>query len=240
MRHVKYVSILLGLVLVGMFSTKAQAQSSAIKYGQAVTGELTDANAAINYTFQADANDVVVIRMKQDGTDSSVAPHLVLQDAKLTTVADTKDQIAIFSVNLAVQLTDAGQYTITATSADGKGKGKFQVSLAKATVLKPGAPVSDKANSETYVYYAYTSGSPFEIAYEKKGGDFAPTVAVNRVDNHELKSIGELNGEQVAKGSIGIQPKQNELYVISIGEGTLDINFESVSADYTLTLTTAQ
>jgi hypothetical protein len=241
MRHAKFMLVLLGIIVLGVFSTEVRAQGTEIKYGQDVTGELSSSAKSIDYTFKAEANDVVVVRMKQEGSDSSVSPRIILLDSKQQTIADSKDQIAIFSVNLGAQLTEAGQYTITATGADDKSAGKFKLSLAKATVLAPGTPATGKGSSETYIYYSHTSGDPFTIIYEKKAGDFAPTISVNRVDeNHELRSVGELSGALVSKGSIGVQPKEKELYIVSIGEGTLDINFQPVTVDYALSLETKQ
>lgn len=141
---------------------------------------------------------------------------------------------------MAGQLADAGDYTITASSADGKSTGKFRLYLAKAETLTPDASVKGHTDSDTYAYYSYSSGSPFSLAYEKQGGDFAPTVMVNRVDNHEMKEVGTLGGKQISKGSLGIKPEENGLYIVSIGEGTLDINFEKVTVDYGLTLSASK
>jgi hypothetical protein len=242
MHCMKFLVVLLGLVLVGVYAGEVRAQdSTAIEYGKAVIGEVTDAGSSIKYTFTAEANDVVVIRMKQEGSGSSVSPHVVLLDSSGNTIADTKDQVAIYSVNVAAQLTDAGEYTITANSADEKSTGKFELALSKATVLEPGTAMPGKGSSESYNYYTYTSDSPFTLQYEKHGGDFAPTIAVNRVDEkHEMRSVALLSGEQVGSGTIGVRPKQKELYIVSVGEGTFDLNFQPVTADYTLTLTSNQ
>jgi len=227
-------------LVVGLPSSASAQSASAIAYGQTVTGEITDAQTALTFTFKAAANDIIVVTMRQAESDSSLAPHLIVQDSQQQTIADSADQVALYSVNLAAQLSGAGAYTITATSADSKSTGKFELTLSKATVMTPATPVKGQASSDSVIYYAYTSGNPFSLVYAKQAGDFAPTVAVNRLDNHELKLVGSLGGEQVDQGSLGIKPNQNELYIITVGEGALDINLSQVTADYSLTLTTSQ
>lgn len=241
MSRVRNLLFVVALCAVCTLPIKVSAQSdSAISYGQTIKGEITDSQASINYTFKAGANDVVVITMRQDGSDSSVSPHLLLLDSNQQTIADSKDQVAIYSVNLAAQLTDAGQYTITAASADDKSTGKFQVSLAKANALKPNTAVKGSTSSDTFAYYSYTSSSPFSLTYEKQGGDFSPTVSVNSLDNNEMKAVGVIGGKEVSNGTLGINPTENGLYIVSIGEGTLDFNIEKVSVNYSLKVTAGQ
>src|SRR5262249_5351338 len=240
MRLVRSMLAICTVLLVVALPIRASAQNAtAISYGQTIKGELTDAQQAIAFTFKAAADDVAVITMRQYGSDSAVSPHLIILDSKQQPIADSSDQVALYSVNLAAQLGE-GNYTITATSTDDKSKGKFELALAKATKLTPDSPVKGQASSESFMYYAFTSGSPFILSYAKQGGDFVPTITVNRLDNHALKSVGTLGGEQVSKGSLGISPKQNELYIFSVGEGLLDINIDKVTADFSLTVTTGK
>ncbi len=240
MRNLKTFILLLGLAFSLLSGLSVHAAGPSIKYGQTVKGEITAGSPSVEYTFKAEANDVVVIRMKQDGTDSSVAPRLTLKNASGETIADSKDQISVFSVSLAGQLTDGGEYTLVASSSDDTSTGKFQLDLAKAKVLTPGTPEQDKSSSDTFAYYAYTTDSPFNVVYAKQDGDFSPAIVANRVVNYEMKGVAELSGEQVSGGSLGIKPIQKDLYIVSVGEGTFDINFSTVSASYTISITTAQ
>ena len=89
-----------GLLLVGMLLTtavlpiQAYAQSAtAIKYGDVAKGEITASKASLSFTFKAAANDMVVLKMKQDGLDSNVAPSLAVIDKA------SKPTILIFNIS---------------------------------------------------------------------------------------------------------------------------------------------
>jgi len=136
------------------------------------------------------------------------SPHIVLQDANEVTIADSVDQVAIYPVALAVQLT-AAAYTYTRPAPMAKHR-KLDLTLAKAEIRRRVRRWKDGRQRVVCVLcYSRAAHSP---SLRKLGGEFSPAVAVRRIDNHELRTVAELSGQQVVTGSIGIKPKQQEIY----------------------------
>ncbi len=172
--------------------------------------------------------------------DSSLAPQINLLDASGKLVVDTSNQLAITRAVLAVVLTADGTYTIVAThqkadNPDSPGlRGKFALTLSQAKPLLDGATLTAKTSSDQVQYYSFRTGSNFSLGYEKTAGDFSPTVAVNLIDQGELKPIAEISGENVKKGTLDVSVQTAQPYVISVGQSTFDFDLTPVSAEYNL------
>jgi len=236
--------ILLGALLItATLPVQTFAQSAtAIKYGDVAKGELTTSKTSITYTFKANANDVVILKMKGDGTDSNVAPLLTVTDSKKQAVADSTKQFSLYSITLVFQITAAGSFTIVASTTDTvKSLGKFQLALSKATILQSGTSVNGHATSEQPAYFAYSSGDPFTISYAKQAGDFAPAVNVSQVaDDFSLSEpIGTIGGSLATAGTVSITPATNQLFIVSVEQSTFDFN-SKVTADFTLQVDVAK
>ena len=230
-----------GLLLVGMLLTtavlpiQAYAQSAtAIKYGDVAKGEITASKASLSFTFKAAANDMVVLKMKQDGLDSNVAPSLAVTDSTKKTVADTTQQTTYSSATLVFAVTAAGTYTIVAGTTDPTKIGKFQLLLSKAQVLKSGQASIGHASTEQPAYFTYTSGDPFTISYAKSAGDFTPDVNVNKVaDDKSLTQVAYIGGSLINAGSLTVNPGTSQTFVVSVESALFDFNTK-VTADFTL------
>jgi|SRR5579859_4348482 len=240
MRRFAFVCLLAVLAFVCSSSAKAQAVAGTLSYGITTSGELTAATEAVQYTFSGKSQDIVIITLAQDGVDSSLAPQINLLDSSGKAIVDTSNQLAITRAVLAVALSADGTYTIVAThqtadNPDSPGlKGKFALSLALATPLLDGATLPDKTSSDQVQYYSFQTGSSFSLGYEKTSGVFTPTVAVNVIDQGELKPIAEISGENLKKGTLDVSVNAAQPYVISVGQSTFDFALTPVSAEYNL------
>jgi hypothetical protein len=229
--------ILLGVLLVTTaLPVQAFAQSATtIKYGDIVKGTLTADKATITYTFKTTANDVVVLYMQQDGSDSSVAPVMTITDSQKAVVGDTTKQYTTYSAIFAFQATAGGSYTVVAGTGDAAKLGNFKLLLSKAEVLTVGKAANGHATSDQSAYYVYTSGDPFTVSYSKQAGDFTPTVNVNQIsDSFSLKQLAFIGGGLVSAGSLTIKPTAKQMFVLSIEANVFDFITSAVTADFTL------
>jgi len=235
MNRIKGLILAGALLATAVLPVQAFAQTTAaIKYGDVAKGELTNSISSLSYTFKAEANDVVVLKMKQDGLDSSVSPSLAVADSNKQSVADTTKQSNYSTATLVFTVTAAGAYTIVAGTTDKTKIGKFQLALSKAEVLKAGVATNGHATSEQPAYYTYTSGDPFSISYAKQAGDFTPDVNVNKVsDDKSLSQVAYIGGNLLRAGSATISPSSNQAFIISVESALFDFN-SKVTADFTL------
>ncbi len=244
--QVSFCSHLIGGPSATVSQVNAQATPPASKqaatsltYGKTVKGEITSSVTAINYTFAGKANDVVVIIMKPDGLDSNLTPLIKLLGTKKTALGDTSKGFTFLSAVFAIELPIDGTYTIVATraKADKLTTGKFVLSLKQAKPLEDGKPFQDKTDNSSTTYYAIHATGPFSVAYQKTGGDFAPTVDVNTFDEGALKSVATLNGAQVSKGNISVTSDPDIAYILTVGVPLFSFSFEKTSVEYSVIYT---
>lgn len=236
MKRIQGFVLLTGLLLTTALPGQAFAQTAkSIQYGDVVSGELTAATPSFTYTFTAAANDVVVLIMKQDGSDSNVQSMISVNDSKKQAVGDTSKQVTTYSVNMAFTAAANGVYTVVATSTDPTKLGKFKLSLDKAAALTAGKPSKGHATSDKSAYFSYSSGSVFTISYAKQNGDFTPNVNVNKInDDLSLSTLGTIGGSLVRAGSVTLAPTSNQLFIISVEPALFDFNLSTVTDDFTL------
>lgn len=241
-RFVLALLVALSVVFSGA-ANPAHAADTPIKYGETINGEITDDADTATYTFTGAANDVIVVKMGKDysQTDNSLKPLLSLVDSKKKEVATTKDGFSFSSALIAIQLKDAGTYSIVATrqAEDGgeKSKGKYSLSLSKAETLEAGKTVKGNVSSEgTSAFYSLTIDKPFTLSYEKTKGKYSPAVQVNTINKSDLTEVATLSGSALSKGTLTVAPTKSTLYIVSVGEALFDLNFDKVTADYTLKL----
>src|SRR5687767_6210367 len=81
------------LLTFGLTNTsplKAQEKAIAIKYGQTVRSEITDQKVEINYTFEGQADDVVIVRMEMNGTQGLKTPAFIVLNGESLLIDSTK------------------------------------------------------------------------------------------------------------------------------------------------------
>lgn len=235
------VTLLLIVLAVALPAVDAQGDAALLEFGKPVKGEITDAAFEVNYKFQGEAKDTVILKMVRDGFTGGLAqPDIILLDSANKIIADTT---RVAEAILAVQLPEKGEYAVIATRRDGRaGKsiGKYILELIKPAKLTPDTAVKGKA---TYTlktgevqenFYLVEAEGPFKIAYEKQSGKFNPTVTVNLVDKNVLQSVGTVGGKELTDGVIGVGVAKPAAYIVRVGRGLFE--FAEGDAEYTVTL----
>lgn len=234
---------LVAVMLIALAPSFAQ-DGGAIEYNSTITGEITNDNFEVNYSFSGAAGDVVLARVEPVEFFGGYAdPVLTLTAADGTVLAY---RTGFSSADVAAILPVDGDYTLTVGRADGasgSSVGEFYLSLWLPDVLTSGASVSASTDSDSVVYYVVKDLSAFTLAYEKSGGEFAPEISVNAIVTEPnyadefgyLETWAALNGKVLKAGSLSVDGDA-DVYVIKVAEALFDFNFFLVTADYTLTL----
>jgi hypothetical protein len=240
-RMIITVNILLTLIFV--LPALAQEGGTKIEYGQTVTGEITNQNFEVPFTFEGNQGDVVVIEMAPvDVLGDLNSPSVILLDAGFNMLGsvDSGFGTAVF----ASKLPGDGEYTILASRRDGRAGdsvGQFTLQLIKPPVLKVGESIQDMVSSEATNYYVVETQGPFSISYEKLSGDFYPAVLIHLInDDNELEEVASMQGKSFVQGTLGIETASITTsipYCVTVQEALFDFNFDEVTADYSLTLT---
>jgi hypothetical protein len=238
------IALLLALVIANG-SVAIHAQGSPLQYGDVVDGEITNEAYEVEYTFTGAANDVVVIRMWTEGFDNVVnEPALALATADNAVIGSTADHISISDASLVATLPADGDYKILATRVDGSAGdsvGTFKLTVLKPEALTSGQPVSGSLSSEDKMYYLVNADGPFVLSYQRTSGTFSPEVSINLVsDVGDTESQAVMSGAIVRAGSLDIDPGGQAMFIVLLQEALWDFNFDVVSAEYTLTLDSAE
>lgn len=173
-----------------------------LSYGAVVTGEITDAQPEVVYTFAGRTGDRVTVRM--EALDATLDPLLILADAEGNLIL--RDDDSAGNLNALIDshlLTQEGEYTIIATrfgGENGSSRGRFELILAGVPVsqspasqgqagespgvalsISPGQTVSGTISNEVpAVFYVFQAeaGTAFEISMVTAEGDLDPFVAL--------------------------------------------------------------
>lgn len=242
--------MLLKTVRFGLIATTLAAVSfsmpsviraqDALKYGDAVEGEVTDSAAEVEYTFTGAQGDLVVINVAQaDESDLEMEVEVSGADGA---VASSTEQYTSYSAQAAFEVPADGDYTVKVFANEEAGDeakvGKFNLNISKPELLKAGASIDGTASSDATMYYELDASAEVTLTYTKTDGDFNPAVILNSIDteNSSLTSMSELNlGKSITGATLTIQPIEGRV-ILSVTEATFDFNFETVTADYTIAL----
>lgn len=241
MKKATTVVILFGL-LASVFPVLAQQTDGTIEYGQTVSGEITNENFEIPYTFTGSQGDVIIIEMKAvDPLGDLDSPSVILLDSNFSVIGASD---TFGNVVFAAKLPADGKYTILATRRDGRAgdsTGAYTLTLLLPPLLNVNESVEGTVTNESASYYVFETAEPFFALYQKTAGNFAPEFAINVIgEDNALNAVAALNGAEVWSGRIGIQPQSATIqtsYILTLKEALFDFNFDTVSADYTLTIT---
>lgn len=244
MRRFFAIALILALVIAGG-SAVVHAQGSALHYGDVVDGEITNEAFEVEYTFTGSANDVVIIRMWAEGFENVVnEPALALATADNEVLGSTADHISIAAATLVATLPSDGDYKILATRVDGSAGdsvGAYKLSVLKPELLTPGQPVTGSISSEDVAHYLIDAEGPFVLTYQRTGGAYSPEISINVIsDIGETESQAVLSGGIMRGGSLDIDPGGPGQFIVILQEALWDFNFEVVSAEFTLTLDSAE
>lgn len=213
-----------------------QAQE-ALTDGVGVEGEITNDTPAVNYSYEGEANQVLVVELK---------PADVFGDydrPKIVVIAPDGSEVVAYdgfgTTRVVVELPADGTYTITITREDEESVGKYTVTASKPVTLALGEAVQGTITNEEIKYYVYRGDADFNVSFVRSG-EFAPEISVNKLAEYlegTLDSVGGAYG--VSKAEIGTFDG-GSLYIIKVAEALFDFNFSTVTAEYSLTLTAAE
>lgn len=244
MRRLPAIALVLALVIAGG-GVAVRAQGNTLQYGDVVDGEITNEAFELEYTFTGAANDLVIVRMWSEGFENVLTlPALALSTADNQLLGSTTDHSSIMDAILVATLPADGDYKILATRMDGSAGqtvGTFKLSVLKPEALTPGQPVTGSISSEDVAFYLVDAQGPFVLAYQRTGGTFSPEVSVNSVsDIGEAESKALLSGTLVRAGSLDIDPGGPGQFIVVLKQALWDFQFEVISAEYSLTLNSAE
>lgn len=239
------LTFILTLVLAPVASAVAvQEPTETIEFTQIVQGQITDNAVQRRYQFEAQAQDVVIIRMTPDGDEAGLqTPAFQVLNGD-TIIVDSTD---VFTLSLAVahavfQLPSDGTYTLIATRREDRsngGVGNFILSLNRAARLETGLLVNAQTSDRAEQYYVLEPTSPFTVAYTKVGGRFSPSVTISAIKNGGATDhVAELSGKFLDSGTMSLTPDSGALYLIRVGKAFFSPNEGDVQ--YTLIVTPPQ
>lgn len=235
----KFLSVIFTLIILTSLGVPVLAQDgeTIIEYGQKVTGEITNQAFEVPYVFQGVAGDVIVVEMSAvDVLGDLSMPSIILLDVDFNIISSV---YGINSAVLAAKLPADGAYNLIATRNDGRAGdsvGEYALSLLKPQVLVVDEAVTSSLTNETVDYFAIEAEGPFNLHYEKQTGDFYPATTIHVISDGELEEVASLQGDELSRGALGLEG-QSDTYIVTVGEALWDFNFDTVSAEYTLTLT---
>lgn len=221
----------------------AQGENEPIKYGQTVKGEITNRNFEIPFDFKGSEGDVIIIEMSPvDLLGDLNSPQIILLNEEGDVVGDTSGIFSFGTTIFVTQLENDGTYTILATRSDGRSGdsvGEFTLALIQPEVLEVNTPMegSIKSSGGSNYYLIKAGSEDVAFTYSKTAGKFAPDVTVNVIgDYFSLDSIITINGTELTNARVSL-PSRPKLFIIKVSEALFDFNFETVSADYNVTVT---
>lgn len=116
---------------------------STLRYGDSVIGAISDANAEVYYTFQAEQGDILTISMLR--SSGTLDPYLRVVDSDRFVIAENDDQAGAETRNARIDgliIQESGAYIIMATRYD-DSSGSFVLSVEEAE--NSGAGISPQA-----------------------------------------------------------------------------------------------
>jgi len=237
----KFVSSLFFLiVLVLMGVSIVTAQGEVLEYGDVVEGEISNAEFELEYTFQGNAEDVIVIEMVPVDTMGDLdAPELVLLNSDNTVVADTTNNFDFGQAILVAELPADDIYVLLATREDGRAGesvGAFTLSLQLPEVIKADAIAEGNVtNEDRPAYYMVDSMDDFNLIYNKQDGDFFPQVTVFALgdDPGSVDEVAAASGSAMSTLNFGTFTG-GEPYVVAVERALFDFSFDEIDADFTL------
>ena len=137
MRKSTVLSSVMSLLVLGFIMVMPSfAQDTTLTYGDTVTGEITNENYEVLYSFEGSADDVILVEMTF--LEAGLDPYLQLKNANGDVIFfDDDGGVGLNSVLGPIILPETGTYTIVATrymQVDGQSEGPFELTLSQASL----------------------------------------------------------------------------------------------------------
>ncbi len=166
-------------------------RGSTLRYGDSVIGTISDTNAEVYYTFQAEQGDILTISMLR--SSGTLDPYLRVVDSDRFVIAENDDQPGAETRNARIDaliIQESGTYIVMATRYD-DSSGSFVLSVEEAeksgTGASPQAPLPiDYGDTRS----GNLSPVQFErfYAFDARENDLI-TISIDRDDSGDLDSF---------------------------------------------------
>lgn len=199
-----------------------------ILYGETIEGEITDENAVQVFIFEANAGDIIDIRMNR-ATEGDLDPLLALEDANGNELA-TNDDINTEDRNSYIRefsISEDGEYRIIATRVNrvrGRSEGEFILSLGwlgiddtllqndailigslefDGELVEDGITTGFISDSKDFYRYPLEVEEPETSVYlsiSRESGDLEPYLSLVGPDGREIARAGSSLGSNRRDG----------------------------------------
>jgi pre-peptidase len=212
----------------------SSASGSALRYGDSVINNITNMQAQVYYSFQAQRGDIIDVRMLRDS--GNLDSYLQVVDSKAFVVADNDDVLGSGSLDagingLVIQAT--GTYVIVATrygEAAGTSSGRFILTLEEASnsglgnsaqaaipILFNDAQEGEITDHDFAKYYTFDAkkNDLITIRMSRLKGSVDSFLALADANLQELVTDDDSGGGQNAKIEGYLIPADGTYYIIA-------------------------
>ncbi len=233
MRHIPKVFFLclFAFLIIGLPVLAQTAEP--IEFGDTVEGSLTEDTASIEYTFEAELGEYVIVTMIADNFDA----FLRLEDSKGNEVATDDDSEGNLNARIGpFKLPINDTFTIVATSLSGTASGDFTVSLATAEVSSIEYTETidgELTDSEGVVTYNFSGQEGDSVRIAMDSEDFDSILRLSSAENPSVVLVTDDDSGFDYNALIGpyTLPETGEYTITATSlDGTS-------TGDFTLTLT---
>jgi len=234
----RLIVVILALLALLSMTALVNAQES-ISYGDVIEGEITDREYEIEYSFEAEKGDLVVVEMRRADTDSELYnADLIVLNPDGDVIADTTDYYGSNGAQAVVLFeAESGEYTILATRDGGRGgdeEGNFLLRLLLVDELTAKPQEGFISNDDLDAYYAIRAEGNVDVTYTWLDGNYAPLFEVRPVDELGFPSDqwGSVSGTLVNSATFNLAADDGQLMLVAVTANPIDYFFSDVEATF--------
>ena len=247
LKRLLIVTVLLTLLYPAtLITAQEETKTPVITYGETASGEISNLNFDVEYFFEGEAGDVIVITMFRSET-ADFDPYLYLTTTENEVLASNDD---FFDRNsqIVARLPETRTYQIVATrlgERTGSGQGAYQVTLEKAQPFSSGVTVEGTVEAEQmsagHVFVPEAAGI-YTVTYKQVRGDFYPALVISRIapDSTYTEEIARLSGQTLRGGSLVLEIEMDSIYIINLQADYYNYETAGTSSVYTINVEEAE
>lgn len=249
MRRYIMAGLVLGIAMMLLVPvTSAQSDENILSYGDVVEGIMQVGESEVEYQFEAQGGDILVIEVSTPiDSLSGLFPELALLNESGSTIAETSfinedlENSDMFASQIVLQIPADGIYTILVIEGDFsvmQQDAAFKLRLLQPEILELDTTVEGTANSLEPSYYILISSDAFVVDFNHSGDNYYPALYIGSVGQGAAEPLGSLYGKGITGGSIKITPNRNSVHLITVARSAFDLTnlFQSLSVNFDLTV----
>lgn len=224
----------------------AQAQDNdpiPLAYGDEATGTVTNRDFERLFTFEGEADDVVMIRMIKMDINSDLDPYLYLTTLENAILSQADDDFYSLNAMIIAKLPATATYQIVATRPGGRGgygSGAFSLSLTKVSgvplgVVMEGQVANTYERGDFQIFMPATTGF-YTLTYKQVRGAFYPGLTVLRLSNDEYsynETLGQYGGHRMRDLTLTMEFEEGRIYLLAVGQSYYSYYDYNTPADAT-------